>query len=313
MDLELSADEEELQEGMRRLCEGRFPMATVRALASQAGVDRALWRELAEAGVFSLRADGMGATDAVLVFEELGRALVPGPLVWSHLAAGLVEGAATGERVVGGVEVGEPLLVEHLDALDALLVLDADGVRLVDRGAVDGVPVPRPLDPLTPLHLVDSLPAGEVVGGPDVAAQWRLEGAALVAASLLGIADAVTDMAVAYAKQREQFGRPIGSFQAVKHLLADMLTRTEVARAAVYAAGVTLEDPGVGDPARAVAAAKLIAGEAAFVNGKACIQVHGGMGFTWEVDAHLYLKRARVLDTVFGPADVQAERMAAYL
>ena len=92
-----------------------------------------------------------------------------------------------------------------------------------------------------------------------------------------------------------------------------MLTRTEVARAAVYAAGVTLDDPEVGDRARAVAAAKLIAGEAAFVNGKACIQVHGGMGFTWEVDAHLYLKRARVLDTVFGPADEQAERMAAYL
>src|SRR5438067_4788069 len=314
MDLELSADEEALQDGVRRLCEGRFPMATVRALASQAGVDRALWRELAAAGVFSLRADGMGATEAVLVFEELGRALVPGPLVWSHLAATLVDGAAAGERVVGGLEVdGGPLLVEHLDALDALVVLEGRDVRLVERAALDGVAVPRPLDPLTPLHLVDSLPSGEVVGGADVAAQWRLEGAALVAASLLGIAEAVTDMAVAYAKQREQFGRPIGSFQAVKHLLADMLTRAEVARAAVYAAGVTLDDPGVGDPARAVAAAKLIAGEAAFLNGKACIQVHGGMGFTWEVDAHLYLKRARVLDTLFGPTDVQAERMASYL
>ena len=255
MDLELSADEQALQDGVRRLCEGRFPMATVRALASQAGVDRALWRELADAGVFSLRADGMGATDAVLVF-------------------------------------------------------DADGVRLVERGALDGVPVPRPLDPLTPLHRVESLPRGEAVGGADVAAQLQLDGAALVAASLLGIAEAVTDMAVAYAKQREQFGRPIGSFQAVKHLLADMLTRTEVARAAVYAAGVTLDDPGVGDPARAVAAAKLIAGEAAFVNGKACIQVHGGMGFTWEVDAHLYLKRAWVLDAAFGSVDDHALAIA---
>ena len=85
---------------------------------------------------------------------------------------------------------------------------------------------------------------------------------------------------------------PSASFQAVKHLLADMLVRAEVARAAVYAAGVTLDDPTVGDPDRAVAAAKLMAGEAAVANGKACIQVHGGMGFTWEVDAHLYLKRA---------------------
>ena len=97
----------------------------------------------------------------------------------------------------------------------------------------------------------------------------------------------------------------------MKHILADMLTRAEVARAAVYAAGVTLDDPSVGDPARAAHGAKLIAGEAGIANGKACIQVHGGMGFTWEVDAHLYLKRAFVLDTVFGSGDVHAEAMAA--
>mgnify|MGYP003441729514 FL=1 len=90
-----------------------------------------------------------------------------------------------------------------------------------------------------------------------------------------------------------------------------MLTRAEVARAAVYAAGVTLDDPSVGDPVRAAHGAKLIAGEAGIANGKACIQVHGGMGFTWEVDAHLYLKRAFVLDTVFGSGDHHAEAMAA--
>ena len=116
----------------------------------------------------------------------------------------------------------------------------------------------------------------------------------LTAAALLGIAAKTTELAVAYASEREQFGKPIGSFQAVKHLCADMLTRAELARGAVYAAGVTLDGRGVDDPDRMVAAAKITAGDAAKANGKACIQVHGGMGFTWEVDAHLYLKRAIV-------------------
>jgi alkylation response protein AidB-like acyl-CoA dehydrogenase len=160
---------------------------------------------------------------------------------------------------------------------------------------------------------VQELPAGVQVAGPDTAAAWRLEGATLAAALLLGLAEAVTDLAVAYAKDRRQFDRPIGSFQAVKHILADMLVRAEVARAAVYAAGVHLDDPDVGDVQRAVATAKLMAGDAALANGKACIQVHGGMGFTWDVDAHLYLKRARVLDTVFGSTQSQAEVMASLI
>jgi alkylation response protein AidB-like acyl-CoA dehydrogenase len=92
-----------------------------------------------------------------------------------------------------------------------------------------------------------------------------------------------------------------------------MLVRTEMARAAVYAAGVTLDDREVGDADRAAAVAKILAGEAALANGKACIQVHGGMGYTWEVDAHLFLKRAWVLDTTFGGIDKHAETLAASL
>jgi alkylation response protein AidB-like acyl-CoA dehydrogenase len=321
MDFDLDDDEVALQEGVRKLCEGRFTMERVRATESTAGVDRDGWRELADAGVFALRVPesdggvGLGMKEAVLVFEELGRALVPGPLVGSHLAAGLVEGAADGSRVVGATEAaGDPLLVENRDALDALLVVRDDGVFAIEPGALDGEPVARPLDPLTPLHRVTGeLPRGDQVAGADVAARWRLEGAALVAALQLGIAEATTDLAVAYAKERQQFGKPIGSFQAVKHLCADMLVRTEVARAAVYAAGVTLDDPDVGDPGRAVHAAKVNAGEAAVRNGKACIQVHGGMGFTWEVDAHLYLKRAWLLDTVLGSVADHAEAVAATL
>jgi alkylation response protein AidB-like acyl-CoA dehydrogenase len=325
VDFELSEDQDALQQAVRRLCGGAYPMATVRSLEAHDGVERGLWRRLADAGVFSLRLPehaggaGLGSCEAVLVFEELGRSLVPGPLLWSHLGAAVVDGAAAGERIVGGLERGgrrgshRLLVVEHLAALDRLLVLDEAGVWEVEPGAVEGEPVQHPLDPLTPVHVVQQLPQGALVAGPELAATWRLEGATLAAALLLGLAGAVTDMAVSYAKDRQQFDRPIGSFQAVKHLLADMLVRTEVARAAVYAAGVHLDDPGVGDVERAVTTAKLLAGEAALVNGKTCVQVHGGMGFTWEVDAHLYLKRARVLDTVFGSVDDQAEAMAALI
>jgi alkylation response protein AidB-like acyl-CoA dehydrogenase len=319
VDLELTEEQVDLQEGVRKLCEGRFPMTRVRETEGR-GIDRSSWKELAEAGVFSLRLPetsggvGLGAAEAVLVFEELGRALVPGPLVATELAARLASGAATGDEVVGVVERGSgPVVVEHLASLDRLVVLDDDGVWSVDPAALGAQAVERPLDPLTPVHTIDELPQGERIGDPAEADRWRVEGAALTAAQLLGMAAVLTELSVEYAKERKQFDRPIGGFQAVKHLLADMLVRAEVARAAVYAAGVTLDDPVVGDPRRAVCAAKLAAGEAAVRNGKVAVQVHGGMGFTWEVDAHLYLKRAWVLETSFGSGDDQAELMASML
>jgi alkylation response protein AidB-like acyl-CoA dehydrogenase len=105
---------------------------------------------------------------------------------------------------------------------------------------------------------------------------------------------------VRYVKEREQFGRVVGSFQAVKHLLAESLVRVELARAAVLSAAVTLDDPASGDPAVASSSAKVLADDAATTGGRTCVQVHGGMGFTWEVLAHLYLKRAWVQETSFG-------------
>ena len=126
----------------------------------------------------------------------------------------------------------------------------------------------------------------------------------------IGSAAWTTELAVEYAKQRKQFGRPIGGFQAIKHLCADMLVRAEVARAAVQAAAVTVDQPDVGDAQAAAAGAKLMADEAALANGRSCIQVHGGMGFTWEVPAHLAYKRARVLATQFGTGDEWAEALA---
>ncbi|MBW5262435.1 acyl-CoA dehydrogenase family protein, partial [Streptomyces poriferorum] len=151
--------------------------------------------------------------------------------------------------------------------------------RLVDEAR----PV-RSLDPGTPLWRVPDLSAyeGEVL--PD-GARLRCEGALLAAAEQLGSATRSLEAAVQHAGEREQFGAPIGVFQAVKHLCAGMLVRAEPARSAVYAAAVT------GDPVEA-AAAKLLADEAAVDNARDCLQVHGGMGFTWEADVHLRLKRA---------------------
>jgi alkylation response protein AidB-like acyl-CoA dehydrogenase len=130
---------------------------------------------------------------------------------------------------------------------------------------------------------------------------------------------------VAYAKEREQFGKPIGSFQAVKHMCADMLVRAEVARAAVHAAACLADAPDVVDTEAAVAGctpsqlvdrsvggAKLLADEAAVGNARTAIQVYGGMGFTWEVPLHLHLKRARVHSTTFGTPAAHAAALAAY-
>jgi alkylation response protein AidB-like acyl-CoA dehydrogenase len=326
MDFDLTESQIDLADGVGRLCRAQFPLERVRAreLAERV-VDRDGWRALGEAGVFNLclaesaGGVGLGLAEAALVFEELGRALVPGPIVASHLAAGLVDGADDGSAVVGLVDVSSvapplPVVIEYLGDLDVLLVLSDDGIASVDpialRDDTDTAHrMERPMDPLTPVWAVTSLPRGEPVAGPDVAAWWRRDGAVLTAALQVGLAAWTTDLAVDYAKQRRQFGRPIGSFQAVKHLCADMAVRAELARCSVQAAAVTVDQPDVGDPDVAAMGAKLLADEAALTNGRSCIQVHGGMGFTWEVAAHLAYKRSRVLSTQFGTDDQLAEEL----
>jgi alkylation response protein AidB-like acyl-CoA dehydrogenase len=318
--LVLSPDEEALQEGIRSLCAGRFSIEQVRALEPHGGVEASAWAALADTGVFAVRRSeddgglGLGMSQAAIVFEELGRRLVPGPLVATELGTHVLPDAATGAPVIGLVDRrAHPLVVRHLASLDRLLVVDDDGVWVVDAGEVVGAAVSRPLDPLTPIHVVRELPPGEQVGRPDLAAQLLLDGAVLTAALLAGNAEAAVELALAYAKERHQFGRPIGSFQAVKHILADMQVRAALAQAAVYAAGALADDPTTGDVRRAVSAAKITAGDAAVRNGRDCVQVHGGMGFTWEIDAHLHLKRAWALEATFGTPSEHADVVAAAL
>ncbi len=127
----------------------------------------------------------------------------------------------------------------------------------------------------------------------------------------MGLAGGALALATDHALGRVQFGRPIGSFQALKHLLADARVAVEVARAAVAAAGVEIDEGG--DAGRAVDAARIVASRAADRATRTCIQVHGGMGFTWELDAHLFLKRALVLDVGVGSPDEAVESLAASL
>ncbi|MEV6115064.1 acyl-CoA dehydrogenase family protein [Streptomyces sp. NPDC052109] len=286
MRFRLTDDQRALKAGVRELLGRRFGRQALRAAVDAPGrLDRELWRALGDAGFFALRLPeahggvGLGLPEAVLVFEEAGRALLPGPLVASHLAAGTVPGAATGETVVAAVD-GD--LVEWLDAADVVL------------GDVSGAAPLRSLDPLTPLHRVP---------GP---APMDAEAALLTAAEQLGTALRVRELAVQHARAREQFGQPIGAFQAVKHLCADLLVRAETARVAVYAAAVT------GDPSD-IAAARLLADEAAVHGARDCLQVHGGMGFTWEADVHLHVKRAWVRARRGGGRTESEELLAAGL
>jgi alkylation response protein AidB-like acyl-CoA dehydrogenase len=267
MRFQLTEDQRALRDGVRGLLARRFDRDALWAAVAEPGLDRGLWRELGAAGFFALRVPeaeggvGLKLPEAVLAFEEAGRALLPGPLLATHLAAGTVAGAATGDTVVAAVDGG---LVEWL--------AEADVVRGDAAGAV---PL-RSVDPLTPLHRV-----------PGAAEAADPAAVLLTAAEQLGTATRACELAVQHARTREQFGQPIGGFQAVKHLCAELLVRVEVARAAVYAAAVT------GDRAD-VAAARLLADEAAVRGARDCLQVHGGMGFTWESEVHLLLKRAWV-------------------
>ncbi|MFJ5268195.1 acyl-CoA dehydrogenase family protein [Streptomyces sp. NPDC088358] len=319
MDFQLTDDQRALRAGVRELLAGRFGPEALRAAVARGGrgLDRALWRELGEAGFFSLRlpeADGgvgLGLPETVLAFEEAGRVLLPGPLVATHLAAGEVAGAATGETVVTAVYGG---LVEWLDESDAV----RDGAGGPAGDAAPGAVPLTSVDPLTPLHRVPggfpTAPTGHADLMDDISPINPVSptgpprppdplATLLTAAEQLGNAARTCETAVQHARTREQFGQPIGAFQAVKHLCAEMLVRVELARAAVYAAAVTA------DPMD-IATARLLADDAAVRGARDCLQVHGGMGFTWESDVHLYLKRAWVRTRRGGPTTESEELLA---
>ncbi|MEU3923229.1 acyl-CoA dehydrogenase family protein [Streptomyces sp. NPDC029004] len=307
MDFRLTEDQRALQKGVRELLAGRFGPEALRAAVERGGtVDRELWRELGAAGFFSLRLPeaqggaGLGLPEAALVFEEAGRALLNGPLVATHVAAELIPEAADGTCVVTCATQLRSL-IPHFAEADAALVIHGTRMRRRDPKDLTRARPVRSMDPLTPVHRI---PDGTPKAPP------RPDAVLLTAAEQLGSAARTTETAVRYAGEREQFGQPIGCFQAVKHLCAQMLVRTELARSAVYAAAVT-------EDFTEIAGAKLLADEAAVRNARDCLQVHGGMGFTWEAEVHLHLKRAWLRGQMWLSAaeaeEIQADALASAL
>ncbi|MEW2164169.1 acyl-CoA dehydrogenase family protein [Streptomyces sp. NPDC007084] len=283
---------------------------------------RALWARLADAGVFALAVpetyEGLGPlpVELALAYVGLGRHAVPGPVVESVAAAALL--SALGERgesgpakrLLPGLASGEcvaTLAVDGgyaLDADRATVVLTVEGAAL--RLAPGHGPVRASVDPAR--RLARPADGGELLAsGPQVvnAARQALTWARLTtAAQALGVGLALLDRTVAYVGQRTQFGVPVGSFQAVKHRLADARTALEFARPLLFGAALTMT------PAD-VAAAKVMAAEAAYTTARTALQLHGAIGYTAEYDLSLWLTKARALRTAWGtPGECRARVLA---
>lgn len=337
MDLTLGPEQEAVRDAIRGVLADRQAPARVRqVMVAEPPVDEALWREAAALGWFGLSLSeaaggaGYGLAEAMLLFQEIGRGVVPGPWLGTVLAAralectsGLLRDGILGGRLrvaviddPAGRLQGEPRLegeastVLDVAGADAFLVLGRTGTWIVEAGTPGMTVSAAPsMDPTRRIGTVTFAAVAATAVGAD-AGQRRREGAVLAAAEALGVAERTLEMSVEYAKVRRQFGKPIGTFQAIKHRCADMAVRAEVARAMVTYAAVAMADaePGV---ARHVAMAKALAGGAALANATDNIQNHGGMGYTWESDAHLYLKRARLLEHCFGTRTAHLDALAA--
>ncbi|HWJ67387.1 MAG TPA: acyl-CoA dehydrogenase family protein [Nocardioides sp.] len=316
MDFALSEEQAELAATVRGLLEKRADSAAVRAAStSPTGHDEALWATLCEQiGVAALAVpeeyDGVGATffETAVVLEELGRSLAPSPLLATTVATQALLAGGTDEakqRLLPRIAAGEVATV----LLDAGPVLDGDRASIVlavigdELVEVADAPATwaESMDQSVRLARLDLTVATTTPLGDGTAAGARAElvGAASVAALAVGLADRALRMTVDYSRDRVQFGRPIGSFQALKHRMADVFARTEMARSASWAASYALAE-GADDADFLTRAAAAYAIETAQLAASECVQLHGGIAITWEHDAHLVFKRAHALGQLYG-------------
>jgi alkylation response protein AidB-like acyl-CoA dehydrogenase len=313
LNLELDQDQQDLVSATADVCAALA--ADWRSTAALHSVDHAGLKALADLGILGVRhpeptGGGLGPVEAVLVAQPCGAALAPAPLlIWADLVGPAIPGVLTGEVSVTGtfdLERG----FSHGGVSDVAIVVDERGAHAVDAESSAWEPLPQ-VDPLTPrAALRGGIPANAVlIADPVAVQQWRWQYRLLAAAHLVGVGQGAVDASVAYAKERHQFGRPIGSFQAVKHLLADAYTAVELARSQVLVASLCWAEEHPSAPDQAAAAAA-VAARTAVTAAETAIQVHGGMGFTWEAVPHLYYKRALLLQDELGGLNALVDRLA---
>jgi alkylation response protein AidB-like acyl-CoA dehydrogenase len=361
MYFDLNDEQQAIKSTARDFLAARYRSERIRQLAeTKQGFEDSDWKEMADLGWPGLAlpeewgGQGLGIVELAVLFEEMGYALAPSPLLSSTvaglalaangsdeqkerwlrpLAAGEARGTvalfdAGSAAKIGEFEMearpdgdgvvldGEKVLVLDAASADFILVATADGRRhLVEREA-EGVTV----SPETSIDLTRRLCSVRLDGvrvGADATLNgeqpdylpvlWRA--CVAISAESTGIAQRTLEMAVSYAKDRQQFGRAIGSYQAVSHRCAQMLLETENSRSAVYGAAWAADAEPESLPL-AASMAKAYASEAGWRVPDASIQVHGGIGFTWEHDLHFFLKRGKANAATFGDAKWHRERVA---
>lgn len=353
MQFGLSESQEILRDSARKFFAGECPIAEVRRLMeTDTAYGAALWTKLAEQGYTGIifpeeyGGVGLGKVELILLMEEAGRALVPGPFFSTvPLAGATIDAIATAEQkkkylapicrgearstvavlesgaswnladvrmtAADGKLTGEKLFVTDAAVANFVLVVARNGVFLVDAKA-PGLAISQMsgMDFTRKLYAVQfhNTPA-EKLGETSALSKALGVATAALAAEMVGGMQRTLDITVEYAKTRKQFGKPIGIFQAVQHQCADMYLETESARSAAYYAAWALEENSP-DAAAAVSIAKMYASDAGRTVGNRGIQIHGGMGFTWENDLHLYYRRAKSSETAFGDATFHRERIA---
>lgn len=336
MDFELSADQVALRDAAADLLGGAGSVSRARAvLDAPLGYDAELFKQVVEQGWLALEVPqalggiGLGFVEVAVLAEQLGRHVAPVPFLSSSLAIAALLGAdaspavadraaAALERVVNGEAVASVGHVGELfvDAPHAQLVVAID----VAAGAVTlhELAEPQRAEPAMDQtrRVAWFRPAddhgGLSLGGADLATALYDRAGVAYAAELLGASQRMLEVATTYAKTREQFGRPIGSFQAIKHRLADMLVDVEGMRSAVHAAAWSVATD-ADDRSLAASTAKAWCGDASRRVMESALQVHGGIGFTWEHDLHLYFKRAHLDRTLFGDPTHHLRRLATLL
>jgi alkylation response protein AidB-like acyl-CoA dehydrogenase len=315
MEFAFTEDQQSITQAARdMLLETCTPAGLRKMLDKGEMLDKSRWRTISEMGLPGMLAPeddgglGLSLTDFICIAEAAGYAGLPEPLVELAgvvvpLLAGLEDNRGWLARAIAGeiISIGHPAnpFVADGDAAGAFLLGDGHDIHLVETAAVI-LTREESVDPFRRLFRVDwtPSPATRVGTGWGVTAE---RGALLAAAQMIGLGQRCIDMAVAYAKDRHQFGKPIGSYQAVKHLLATAQVKIEFARPVVYAAAAELPLGTLASRAR-VAHAKIAAGEAADLAARTAVQVFGAMGMTWEVDLHFFLKRALALKFAWGTA-----------